>query len=119
MSNSADAQGRTAETGARLGNLLLATGAALYLVVLVARVAVLGTETQLGARAVAILLAPIAFAAMIFLLMQLAVFVGIISGTPWLSLAYGLSLMKRDWKTIAGVILVLTALCAILAAAIT
>lgn len=125
MSQNADAQNRTAQAqmepsdANRLVNLLLAAGAALYLIVLVTCLAVLGIDTKGGDRTLTILLVPLAFGGMILLLMQGAVFVGILTGTPWVSLAYGLSLIKRDWKGIAGVILLLTALCAIFAVATT
>jgi hypothetical protein len=53
---------------------------------------------------------------MILLLVQFTLFVGIVIGVPWLSLASGLSLIKRDWMTIVGCTLLIASLCATLAA---
>lgn len=101
----------------RTDSLVLAAGLALYLVTLVVCGAVLGAGSERGARGVAVLSAPVALAVIALLLAQLAVFLGIGSGTPWVSFTYGFSLIKHNWKLVVGVVLLLTALCAALAAA--
>ena len=109
-----------AETEARLGNLFLVAGIALYVTALAVCYGVLGIDSQRGGRALDVLVgAPLAFIVIIFILMQIVVFAGLLSSTPYMSWAYGLSVVRRDWKTVVGVILVLTVFCAIFAAVAT
>jgi hypothetical protein len=100
----------------RSGRLLLAAGIILYLIVFGASATLLGFESKAGARVLGVLIVPVAFAGMILLLVQFTLFVGIVIGVPWLSLASGLSLIKRDWMTIVGCTLLIASLCATLAA---
>ena len=114
MSQADDAH--RAETEARLGNLVFVVGIALYVTALAVCYAVLGIDSERGGQAFGVLVAaPLAFIAIIFILMQVVVFAGLLSSTPYMSWAYGLSVVRRDWKTVVGVILVLTVFCAIFA----
>ena len=103
----------------RSGRLLLAAGIILYLIVFGVGAALMAFESNAGATVLGVLIVPVAFAGVALLLAQTMLFVGIATGVPWLSLASGLSLIKRDWMTMAGCVLLIASLCAALAAVTT
>jgi hypothetical protein len=105
-----------AETGARLGNRLFVAGVALYLVALAACYAVLGVDSERGSRALGVLIAaPLGFIAITLILLQVAVIVGFLSSVPHASWAYAVAAVRRDWKILVGILLILTTLAAVLA----
>jgi len=106
-----------AGTEARLGNLLFIAGVTLYVTALVVCYAVMGIDSARGGPAFGVLVGgPLGLIAIIFILMQVVVFVGFLSSVPHMSWTYGLAVVKRDWQMVTGGILVLTVFCAIFAA---
>jgi multisubunit Na+/H+ antiporter MnhE subunit len=94
----------------------LVTGVALYLIALAA--SLLAIDTEAGDRSARVLLLlPIIAPALMILLGPTVFLVGMITGTPLVSFTYGLSAMKRNWRSIAGFVLLLAVLLATLVAA--
>lgn len=108
-----------AETEARLGNRLLVAGIALYFIALAVCYAVLGIDSERGGRAFGVLIAvPLGFIAIIFILLQIAVFVGFLSSVPHASWAYAVAVVRSDWRVLVGTLLILTTMAAVLAATV-